>query len=180
MGVNMRRLKTFILTAAMSFIMSFTALAGQWNQSPGGWWYSYDDGTYAVNSWQWIDGNGDGVSECYYFDENGYCVLNSTTPDGQTVDANGALIVDGKIQTRTETETSANNNTTKTKNTAPQPTQSSSKTTDTSKNKENMVWVSQTGKKYHSKSSCSNMKNPSHMTESEAIGLGRTPCSKCY
>ncbi len=43
-----------------------------------------------------------------------------------------------------------------------------------------MVWIPKTGKKYHSSSSCSNMKNPSKVTRSEAINRGYDPCQKCY
>lgn len=54
-------------------------------------------------------------------------------------------------------------------------------TTDPPDNsKEDMVWVSKTGKKYHSNFKCSNMKEPSHITKQEAEAMGRTPCSKCY
>ena len=42
------------------------------------------------------------------------------------------------------------------------------------------VWVPQSGEKYHSKSTCSNMKNPSQISKSEAESKGYTPCSKCY
>lgn len=43
-----------------------------------------------------------------------------------------------------------------------------------------MVWIDNTGKKYHSKSSCSNMDAPYQVTKSEAEAMGRTPCKKCY
>lgn len=43
-----------------------------------------------------------------------------------------------------------------------------------------MVWVSQSGSKYHSKSSCSGMKNPSQISLSEAQSRGYTPCKRCY
>lgn len=43
-----------------------------------------------------------------------------------------------------------------------------------------MVWIPKSGKKYHSSSSCSNMKNPSQVTIEQAQSLGYTPCSKCY
>lgn len=43
-----------------------------------------------------------------------------------------------------------------------------------------MVWIPQTGSKYHSSSSCSNMKNPTQVTLERAIQLGYTPCKKCY
>ena len=42
------------------------------------------------------------------------------------------------------------------------------------------VWISGSGTKYHSNSSCSNMKNPSQVTKEVAESQGRTPCSKCY
>jgi len=41
------------------------------------------------------------------------------------------------------------------------------------------VWVPRTGKKYHYSKSCSNMRNPSKITKSEAIKRGYTACSKC-
>ena len=43
-----------------------------------------------------------------------------------------------------------------------------------------MVWVSKSGTRYHCVSTCSNMKNPTEMTEEEAIAKGRKPCQKCY
>lgn len=43
-----------------------------------------------------------------------------------------------------------------------------------------MVWISTTGSKYHSRASCSNMKNPSQVTLEQAQALGLTPCKKCY
>ena len=54
-----------------------------------------------------------------------------------------------------------------------------SATVKTEEKKESMVWIPKTGKKYHSKSSCSNMKNPSHVSLSTAKSRGFTPCSKC-
>lgn len=45
---------------------------------------------------------------------------------------------------------------------------------------EQMVCVSQSGSKYHSNSSCSNMKNPTQITISEAQNQGLEPCKKCY
>lgn len=41
------------------------------------------------------------------------------------------------------------------------------------------VWYSKSGKKYHSKSTCSNMKKPMQITLSEAKKKGLGPCSKC-
>ncbi len=78
-------------------------------QNATGWWYDYGNGTWPANSWQWIDGNGDGIAECYYFDQYGYMAANTTTPDGYTVDASGAWTVNGAVQTRSVTGTAADN-----------------------------------------------------------------------
>lgn len=45
---------------------------------------------------------------------------------------------------------------------------------------ETMVWISETGRKYHRNSGCSNMKSPTQVTKSEAEARGLTPCKKCY
>ena len=51
--------------------------------------------------------------------------------------------------------------------------------TTASTKQEAMVWVPKSGKKYYSKSTCSNMKNPSEVTLSMAKKLGYGACSKC-
>lgn len=56
-------------------------------------------GTSFAGEWQWIDGNGDGIAECYYM-ENGIVLADTTTPDGYQVDGTGAWIVDGVVQTQ--------------------------------------------------------------------------------
>lgn len=43
-----------------------------------------------------------------------------------------------------------------------------------------MVWIPKTGSKYHSYPSCSNMKNPSQVTEEEAEAMGYEPCKRCH
>ena len=42
------------------------------------------------------------------------------------------------------------------------------------------VYVSRTGKCYHSLSYCSNMQSPLKMSKAEAIERGRRPCQNCY
>lgn len=89
-----------LVTAAMITAISTTALAAGWQQNATGWWYgtNADNSQWYSNGWQWIDGNGDGTAECYYFDQNGYMLANTTTPDGFQVDQNGAWIVNGSVQ----------------------------------------------------------------------------------
>lgn len=77
--------------------MTTLAAAGQWKQDAVGWWWERN-GRYPTNAWVWIDGNNDGAAECYYFDGNGYMLSNTTTPDGCTVNADGAWTVNGVIQ----------------------------------------------------------------------------------
>ena len=42
-----------------------------------------------------------------------------------------------------------------------------------------MVWIPNSGSKYHSRSGCSNMKNPRQVTKQEAENEGYEPCKKC-
>ena len=106
-----KQILTIIAGSIMTLAMSMTAFAGQWNQDGNGWWYDNGNGTYPANCWQWIDGNNDGNSECYYFDPHGYCLMNTTTPDGYTVDSNGAWLVNGVVQTKNKGSMSAVTNT---------------------------------------------------------------------
>ena len=98
--------KVLFVATMLSMLAISTAFAGEWKSDNAGWWYQNDDGSYPTNTWQWIDGNGDGVSESYYFNENGYLITNSSK-DGYTVNADGAWTVDGVVQTQ-----NANNATT--------------------------------------------------------------------
>ena len=46
---------------------------------------------------------------------------------------------------------------------------------------QDQVWIpTNGGKKYHSKSSCSGMKNPVQVSKQEAEEKGYSPCKKCY
>ena len=74
--------------------VSMSALAGQWRQDDTGWWYQNENGTYLKSEWSWIDG------KCYYFNEDGYCLQSVQTPDGYSVDAQGAWIEGGVVQTQ--------------------------------------------------------------------------------
>ena len=85
----MKKKSCIILTAAMVLMMSFSALAGVWKNDAKGWWYENADGSYLRNGWNWVDGNNDGVSESYYFQNDGYLVTN-TTVEGYQVNSDGA------------------------------------------------------------------------------------------
>ena len=59
-------------------------------------------------------------------------------------------------------------------------TETTKATETTETTSEKMVWIPNSGTKYHSKPSCSNMKNPSQITLSKAKQLGYEPCSRCH
>ena len=84
-----KKFMTLALTAAMAASMGMTAFAGQWVQNTTGWWWQEDNGSYPVSQWKWLDGNKDGIYECYAFDSNGYMYADTTTPDGYTVNKEG-------------------------------------------------------------------------------------------
>lgn len=92
-----------VCTAALSLAMAAPAFAGQWQQDANGWWYSQDDGTYPSSGWYWIDQDLDKMATCYYFNQNGYCVMGLPAPDGDLTNANGEWIVNDVVQTRTVT-----------------------------------------------------------------------------
>lgn len=101
---NNKRMTALVMATVFAFGTASTAFAGTWSVGAGDnqnkWWYDNGDGTYVQNSWQWIDGNGDGIAESYYFDANGWLLTNTTTPDGYTVNANGAWVENGVVKTQ--------------------------------------------------------------------------------
>lgn len=118
-----------LLCAFMSFVFLLSGTAqADWvkGESKNAWWFDFGNGDYFKSSWQWIDGNQDGIAECYCFDENGWMYENTTTPDGYTVNENGAWTVNNIVQTKpsdlipknntNNSVNTANNNFTETKN----------------------------------------------------------------
>ena len=90
------------ITAAAASVMAVgPVFAAGWQQNAEGWWYGTDaaNTNWYSNGWQWIDGNGDGIAECYYFNADGYMLANTITPDWYCVDANGAWVMNGIVQT---------------------------------------------------------------------------------
>ncbi len=97
----LKRATMLVLAGAMMIGGTLTAHAasGQWKQNATGWRWERGGGTYPANTWMWIDGDNDGKAECYYFDSRGYMLANTTTPDGYTVNADGAWTENGVVQT---------------------------------------------------------------------------------
>lgn len=99
--------KKIILAACTGLLCAVSAVpayAGVWKKGTADntdrWWYDNENGSWAAAQWKWIDGNSDGTAECYFFDESGWLLTDTVTPDGYTVNADGAWTVDGIIQTR--------------------------------------------------------------------------------
>lgn len=82
----MKKCRLTAVVLIMSIATALPTFAGEWRQDDKGWWYVNDDGTYPANQWQEIMG------KQYYFDNSGYMLENTTTPDGRRVGADGALI----------------------------------------------------------------------------------------
>ena len=102
--------KTLLLAASLLLLSAMPVFARGWCRglSKNAWWYDLGNGNYYKSSWQWLDGNSDGIAECYRFDYNGWMAENTVTSDGYTVNQNGAWTVNNVVQTRAVS--SENNN----------------------------------------------------------------------
>lgn len=76
-----------------------------WKKQDANWIWVNDDGSRNANGWFWLDGNKDGVYECYYFDANGIMAFD-TTVDGYLVNSDGQWVENGVIQTKGTRNTS--------------------------------------------------------------------------
>ena len=95
-------IKIFMFTSLFVLFTVNSVFASGWTKgiSKNAWWYDLGNGNYHKSSWQWIDGNNDGIAECYCFDENGWMFENTITPDKYTVNENGAWTVNNIVQTK--------------------------------------------------------------------------------
>lgn len=108
-AMAVRPLKANVIAAGMTVLalgMTLTvagpgamdAYAGIWQQEGDGTWY-YQTSNGRLTGWHWIDGNGDGTAQCYCFDPNGR-MKAGTTVDGWQVNADGAWVQNGVVQTQ--------------------------------------------------------------------------------
>lgn len=90
-----------LFQSAFHFLGGIEAYAGAWkkeSEAPLKWVYRNDDGTLLSGGWYWLDGNGDGTAECYYFYPDGAMAYNTTVEgyqvnnDGKWVDASGNVM----------------------------------------------------------------------------------------
>lgn len=92
-----RTLRTIGIALCLTVLCSTNAFA-EWKQEGINWRFVNADGSYASEGWRWIDG------KCYYFTPEGYCLINTKTPDGYDVDGSGAWVINGVIQTQHQTQ----------------------------------------------------------------------------
>lgn len=108
---NIKTLTLMGLAAALTFAQPVSSYAA-WQTGAGEnvnrWWYDNENGTWAAGGWYWVDGNKDGVAECYYFDDDGWALTSNTTPDGYTVNEAGAWVENGIVLTKYITTDSSN------------------------------------------------------------------------
>ena len=90
-----------IIILAICIVAIFTeTFAAQFNDVMYGRRCIKDDFSYAKSEWVTIDADGDGYAEYYYFNSDGFLVVNQTTPDGYKVNGKGQYVVDGVVQTK--------------------------------------------------------------------------------
>lgn len=102
MKKNNAAIKILSVAMVMGILATSTSFAGQWKQEGAAWKYQNDNGTYATG-WNWVDG------KSYFFDTNAKMLANTTTPDGYSVNTDGAWVVNCVVQTQnTSTPAKAN------------------------------------------------------------------------
>ena len=121
--------------------------------------------------------NGNDTSTASYVQEQTTTAVQSTTKSTTAKTTAAAKSTKATIVTATEKATEAPKTEAVTElETEPQ----TERTTAERTTAERTVWIDDTGKKYHNKSSCSNMDAPYQVLLSEAEQRGYTPCKKCY
>jgi len=100
--MNLINKRFCIIIFILSYLTPITSNAGIWRngEDSNQWWYDNENGTYASNGWYWIDGNNDQIEECYYFDEKGWLLMNTVTPDGYQVNNYGQWMINGEVKSK--------------------------------------------------------------------------------
>lgn len=174
----------------------------EWLNDSNDWYHVDKDGKMQISEWindtnnDWFYVGSDGkmqkskwIDEKYYVNSDGKMLKNTVYLIGNksySFDSNGIAT---EIQLETTNSKSNSNSSNNTNNYGVTTKKQSETSTNKSYSDNNSysnegssatVYVSNKGKKYHSKPSCSRMKNPSAISESTAINRGYSPCSKCW
>ena len=96
----MKTSTAFCVGLAFAAAAALPVHAGTWRQGASGWWYQNDDGSYPAGGWKWIDSDGDGTAECYYFYSDGYLACNNDI-GGYHVNEAGQWTVGSRVQKMT-------------------------------------------------------------------------------
>lgn len=137
--------------------------------------------TFILLSIAFGGGNSNDTSTASYVQEQTTTTVQSTTKSTTAKTTAAAKSTKATIVTATEKATEAPKTEAVTElETEPQTEPETERTTAERTTAERTVWIDDTGKKYHNKSSCSNMDAPYQVLLSEAEQRGYTPCKKCY
>lgn len=104
--------------------------------------------------------------------------ITQTTPSKNEDQNNAATKSDREPLLSDTSTTTTDSSTTQIYNSISNNTENA--TLDNDKEEIQMVWIPVSGTKYHSKSSCSNMKSPKYISLAEAQKQGYSACKKCH
>lgn len=89
MRIKEKLKKCFVVAICFCFVLTLPSSA-MWGKTEKGGIYWYEsDGTIALDGWKLIDDDNDGIGYYYYFNKNGFILLDDITPDYKIVDADG-------------------------------------------------------------------------------------------
>lgn len=77
-----------VTTLSVALTLPITAYANQWTQDNTGWKVKTDEGVYLYNQWYQSPES----KLWYYIGSDGYMLVDTTTPDGYTVNFDGVWI----------------------------------------------------------------------------------------
>lgn len=95
--LNISKIIIFAFVISLKFF-TINAFSLAVQQDPIGIYCIKDNGIRAISEWVEIDFEGDNYLEYYYFDSNGYLIMNGITPDGYIVNERGQWIENGIVQ----------------------------------------------------------------------------------
>lgn len=100
----LKKLAMTVITLAVSLCTAASVSAAQWQQDTKGWWYDYEDGSYAANRWEQINGSwyrfgNDGymqtgwqqINGCWYYLQPDGAMASDTVIDGYRLGADGIM-----------------------------------------------------------------------------------------
>ena len=106
----MKKSIVLIITLLVFLNVSLLLANGKWENDAIGMKYALDNGSYYNSGWHWIDSDGDGIGECYLFDEKGYIYKNYLTNDNLYLNNEGQLMISGVLQQKVLYDNNINTN----------------------------------------------------------------------